>query len=148
MRHQSQQTWHRLSSLVHIYNDIAKCLHVSQYTPLCRRYACSALGKRLYTLERGCESAAVRLQGITHEAIMIELPLTSHRQETSIGQHFEMLRTGRLRHRKTCSELTAAALPRGGNRLQNPEARWVCKGFSNSHHLLLVHGLSPIYISV
>src|SRR5262252_7328154 len=97
-----------------------------------------ALGQRLHTLERGGESAAIRLQGVTHEAIIVELPLTSHRQETSISQHLEMLRTGRLRHRKARGELTAAALSRGGNRLQDAEARGVCKGFGNAHHLLLV----------
>src|SRR5215467_10921495 len=106
------------------------------------------LRRSLYARERGGESAAVSFQGLTHEAIMIELSLTSHGQETSIGQHLEMLRTGRLRHRKTRRELTAAALACGSDRLQDPEARGVCKGFGNSHHLLLVHGLLHRYIVV
>ena len=71
--------------------DIAKCLNFSYKAPLCVRCTYGILGKGLYTLERGCESTAVGLQGVTHEVIMIELPLTSHRQETSIGQHLEML---------------------------------------------------------
>src|SRR5262245_49387760 len=100
-----------------------------------------------YTLERGPESAAVGFQGITHEAIIVELPLTPHREEASVGQHFEMLRTGRLRHWKTAGQFTAAALARSGNRLQNTKTRRVCQGFGNSHHLLLVHGLLHRYIA-
>src|SRR5262245_53982010 len=115
---------------------------MSSQKHLLTRGELSTLGKGLDTLERGCESAAVGLQGVTYEAIIVELPLTSHRPQTGIGQDFEMLRTGRLRHRKTRSEFTAAALSRGGDRLQDTKARWVCKGFGNAHDLLLVHASS------
>src|SRR5215510_340158 len=106
------------------------------------------LRRSLYARKRGCKGAAVSFQGVTHEAIIVKLSLASHGQETSIGQHLEVLRTGCLRHRKTRRELTAAALSSGSNRLQDPEARGVCKGFGNSHHLLLVHGLLHRYIVV
>src|SRR5262245_57171167 len=96
-------------------------------------------GKGRYTLERGPESAAVGFQGVAHEAVIVELPLPPHGEEASIGQHLEMLRTGCLRHRKAHGQLTAAALGRRGNRLQDTEARRVRQGFGNSHHLLLVH---------
>src|SRR5215831_14527604 len=100
---------------------------------------CTSSGKGRYTLERGPESAAVGFQGVAHEAVIVELPLSPHGEEASIGQHLEMLRTGCLRHRETGRQLTAAALARRGNRLQDPKARRVRQGFGNSHHLLLVH---------
>src|SRR4030095_11895307 len=100
---------------------------------------CTSSGKGRYTLEGGPESAAVGFQGVAYEAIIVELPLPPHRKETSIGQHLEMLRTGRLRHWKAHGQLTATALARRGNRLQDTKARWIRQGFGNSHHLLLVH---------
>src|SRR5262249_49808715 len=100
---------------------------------------CTSSGKGRYTLERGPESAAVGFQGVAHEAVIVELPLPPHGEETSIGQHLEMLRTGRLRHWKAHGQFTAAALARRGYRLQDTKARRICQGFGNSHHLLLVH---------
>src|SRR5262245_39998303 len=99
----------------------------------------SGLGKGRYTLERGPESTAVGFQGVAHEAVIVELPLPPHGEETSIGQHLEMLRAGRLRHWKARGQLTAAALASRSNRLQDTKPRRVRQSFGNSHHLLLVH---------
>src|SRR5262245_18107220 len=115
--------------------------------PPCYKASVDGSRKGLYALERGGESAAIGLEDIRHEGIVVKLSFTPHGEETGIGHHLEMLRTGCLRHWKARGQLTAAARSRPGNRLQNTKARRVCQGLGNAHHLLLVHGLLHKYIA-